>query len=281
MRKINLLLIISISLFDLALIIIHFTDYQVIIFQSTGYLTPLMLNFFVWLIVISISKINGKGGLFILLFMIFLPLIAWQTLVNIFSDKEYIQIDSPHHKQSLIIEYRHFTLGETTYSFDFYKTKYGILGKFLEGESFEFVTRYPENTMIPNETLGIGNVEWIGTDAVRLFTVKGIKEIRLTPGSGANVGEGQTTEQEIEEFIKHIEKNEADETITVDQTKLTTRYDEIQKQRWIDVTSKSEGGPIPTQQCDRIEKDREVGYYKLIECTHRWEYMLYPLASPY
>lgn len=67
---------------------------------------------------------------------------------------------------------------------------------------------------------------------------------------------------------------------------LTYRYDKQAKQGWIEVKSDTsqfkESTEYPAtiaenQQCSRIDKDSERGYYLLTECFHRWDYELFPL----
>lgn len=45
------------------------------------------------------------------------------------------KMDSPYNQQSLVIEYRHFSFGETTYSYNFYKTRFGFIGRHLDDQS--------------------------------------------------------------------------------------------------------------------------------------------------
>ena len=69
------------------------------------------------------------------------------------------------------------------------------------------------------------------------------------------------------------------QTIMVNGNQLTIYYDEASDQSWIEINSEYDEGAIPTQQCSRIVPNEELGYYMLEECTHRWEYPLYPMTE--
>lgn len=60
---------------------------------------------------------------------------------------------------------------------------------------------------------------------------------------------------------------------------MTIRYDEATGQSWIEINNENDKGAIPRQQCSRIVLNEERGYYMLEECTHQWEYPLYPMAE--
>lgn len=180
------------------------------------------------------------------------------------ADYSYTKIDSPHKQHSLVIEYRHFTLGETTYFYNFYKTKFGFIGKFLDGQSVEIMVQGTEHPVGfgAEDILGINNPFWLTKDIVRFQSWKGIKDVCLNPSHLP------INTEYIENFIDKVARKTNGESITISGNQLETRYDELSGQSWIDVTSNNEG-TIPRQQCSRIVRNEELRYYMLEECTHK------------
>ncbi|MGM0751592.1 MAG: hypothetical protein ACQET6_06635 [Bacillota bacterium] len=117
--------------------------------------------------------------------------------------------------------------------------------------------------------------EWITDDTVRFSTWQGIKELSLNPSKSSGRAEDITAD--IESFMTKLESKESGETININGNQLVAHYDEATDQPWIEITADNDEGAIPRQQCTRIVRDEERGYYMLEECTHRWEYRLYPL----
>jgi hypothetical protein len=85
------------------------------------------------------------------------------------ADYSYTKIDSPHNQQSHVIEHRHFTIGEPTYFYNFYKTKFRFIGKFLDEQSVEITvqgTKHPVG-LGAEDILGINNPLRLTKDIVR------------------------------------------------------------------------------------------------------------------
>ena len=148
--------LILLGVMDLVLIILHLTDYFILFLKPTGYLVPLGINFIVLSVIgfrSSFPKIWTIMGLFVSI-----PVILFQGLTVLILESNYAKIDSPHNQQSLVIEYRHATLGETTYFYDFYKTKFGLIGKHLNEQSIEIMipaTEHPSG-LGAEDVLGLG-----------------------------------------------------------------------------------------------------------------------------
>lgn len=85
--------------------------------------------------------------------------------------------------------------------------------------------------------------------------------------------------EEIEFFIKVAEKKEDGQAIEINGNRLAVRYNKLANDSWIDVMNDNNLGVIPRQQCSRIVRNEESDYYMLEECTHKWEYRLYPLGN--
>jgi hypothetical protein len=177
------------------------------------------------------------------------------------------------------IEYRSFTLGETTYLYEFYKTSFGFIGKRLDDQEIKLVIQGKDHPsgLDAEDALGLETAEWITDDTVRFSTWRGIKELSLNPSRSS--GRAEDIIADIESFMTKLESKESGETINVNGNQLVAHYDEATDQPWIEVTANNDKGAIPRQQCTRIVQDEEMGYYMLEECTHRWEYRLYPLKE--
>lgn len=267
---------ISIGLLDLLLVIMHWTDYFFLFLKPTSYLIPIILNIVAITMIIFLSNIGSKWLVFITVtLVIFLPIIVGQILFIKLFDKNYTMISSPEYKQSLVIEYRHTVLGEIQYFYEFYKTKHGLIGKRLNHESLRLIDNDRTSSIDATAFLGANNADWMEDHTVRFFSKTGIKDVNINPSKP--IRHRITTENEIENFMMVIENKVSEQSIWVKENLLTTRYDEISDQFWIDVMSKNDEGEIPTQQCSYIKKDKESGNYKLMECTHKWEYVLYPI----
>ncbi|MBN8252830.1 hypothetical protein LZP85_00785 [Priestia flexa] len=261
-------LLILLCVMDLGLVAMHLSGYFFLSLKPTGYVIPLVINMILLFFInkklwVGLGLVVGVPALFIHGFMV------------LFMEYGYTKIDSPHDKRSLMIEYRHVTLGETTYFYHFYKTRFGIIGKLLDDQSVEFMVRGPEYPVEEGAeaALGAHNPTWISKDIVQFNSWKGAKDVYLASSSSA------VSTKEIDNFILKAKSNSDGETITINGMDFITRYDKKAGQRWIDVVSDGDEGLIPRQQCSRIVRNEERGYYMLEECTHQWEYELYPLTD--
>ncbi len=261
---------------DVVLITMALTNYVFLFLKPTGMLIPLIVHIVVFTMIgFSSPRIPRWITILVIAIGVFFLLIF--SVMVWLKDFSYTTINSQTH-QALTIEYRDFTLGETTYLYHFYKTNFGIIGKRLDDESIRMVVQSANNPGYDAETaLGFDNAIWLSDHTVRFPTVEGTKEVHLKASSSSSSLE--TTDTDIEAFIQKVENKEDSETITVNGYQLVVRYDEPSGQSWIDVSSDDSEGVIPNQQCTRIVPNEERGYFMLEECTHRWEYELYPLET--
>ena len=271
---------------DLLLIAMHFADYFFLFLKPTGYILPLVLNFIV-LAVVAYRSTTFKKSLTIGGMVVILPGLLVHSFMIMLGDYSYTKIDSPWNKQSIVIEYRHFSLGETTYQYNFYKTRFGVVGKLLDDQSIAMVIQGTEHPGLDaEEILGMESAEWITENTIRFPAWQGTKEVHLGDYELPRNKEFESVSSEkdiiaeIEAFMEKVKNRENGHTINVNGNQLVTRYDEEADESWIEVTSEGDKGPIPRQQCSRIVPDIESGYYMLEECTHRWEYPLFPLEIP-
>ncbi|MDM8102513.1 MULTISPECIES: hypothetical protein [Oceanobacillus] len=275
------------GIMDLVLIMMHDTDYYFLFLKPTGYVIPMVINLIVLAAIGFRAKLSIRSNLpkiwTIAGLVIFIPIILFHGFMVLLMEYSYTKIDSPYDQQSLVIEHRSFTLGETTYSYNFYKTKFGFIGKQLDDQSISIVARrrdYPSESFNAENALGLGNVEWLTADSVRFHTWKGTEDVYLdSTQPSSETDETENLEEAIEQFMDNAEKKEGGQTITVNGNTLTVRYDAAANQEWIDIANENEAGAIPTQQCSRIVPNKERGYYMLEECTHQWEYPLYPMSE--
>ncbi|MCA0173858.1 hypothetical protein [Bacillus sp. RAR_GA_16] len=270
--------LVFLAVMDFLLITMALMDYFFLFLKPTGILIPLIIHVVVFT-VIGFRSPRIPKWMTITVIAIGVFFIFISSVLLMFTHYSYKTIHSQS-LQSLTIEYRDFTLGETTYLYHFYQTKFGIIGKRLEDESIRMVVQGVNNPGYDAETaLGLENAEWIGSHTVRFQTVEGTKEIHLSSSSDSSSTSPEVTGSLIEDFMKKVDNKEDGEMINVNGYELVVRYDEPSGESWIDVSSDYSDGVIPNQQCTRIVPNEERGYYMLEECTHRWEYELYPLEN--
>ncbi|CAM3880239.1 hypothetical protein [Mesobacillus thioparans] len=262
---------------DLLLVVLHMAGYFFLFLKPTGYLIPLAVNGVV--LAVTAYRSSGRRKLFAAIgVVVIVPAMLIHGLMLLVIENHYTNIESPWDNQSVVIEYRFFSLGETTYQYHFYKTRVGLIGNLLEDESITMVVQGTEHPGLDAEgILGVDMAEWVTESTIRFPAWKGMKEVHLGQSKPGHRVDDITGE--IETFMKIVEKKENGHTIMVNGNRLTSRYDEATGESWIDVTSEGDKGPIPRQQCTRIVPNQERGYYMLEECTHQWEYPLFPLSG--
>ncbi|QQK75193.1 hypothetical protein HUG15_05935 [Salicibibacter cibarius] len=270
--------LILLGIFNLVLFIVHLTDFSFLFLKPTGYIIPIVINMIVLAVLGFCSSLRNVWvftGLFLSM-----PILLVHSFMVFMSDNSYTTIHSPHGQQSLFIEYRDFTLGETTYFYNFHETRFGFIGRYLDDQSMRIMDRNFPPGIDGKEVLGLHDAEWITDETVRLPTWEGMEEIELESSPSTPDPTPPTADEgDMETFIDAVEKEEDGETITIHGNVLETRYDENTGQSWIDVSDNEGEGAIPTQQCSRVEEDEKRGYYMLVECTHQWEYRLQSLDS--
>ncbi|WKA60318.1 hypothetical protein QWY16_09505 [Planococcus shenhongbingii] len=170
-------MLVVLGIMDFILVVMHYTDYVLLFFKPTGYVIPLVLNIVIINVIVFKSKLS-KGWATAILF-IGLPILLFHGFIVLWLDNNYTKIVAPDNQQSLVIEYRHATLGETTYFYDFYETKFGFIGKHLDDQSITLIVRDHSSGIDPEGILGLGKEEWITANTVRFSTWQGMKDVYL------------------------------------------------------------------------------------------------------
>lgn len=168
---------IVLGIMDFILVIMHYTDFVLLFFKPTGYIIPLVLNIVISSVIVFKSKLSKVWTITIL--FIGIPILLFHGFIVLWLDNDYTEIVNPDTQQSLVIEYRHATLGETTYFYNFYKTKFGFVGKHLDDQSISMMVRDYTPSIDPEGILGLGKEEWVTVDTVRFSTWEGTKDVYL------------------------------------------------------------------------------------------------------
>ncbi|MFP7495271.1 hypothetical protein SFC66_15950 [Terribacillus saccharophilus] len=278
---------------DLLLIIMHVLGYYVLFLKPTGYLIPIAANIII-LTIIGFRHPRINNLLVVAGILLGTAVMLVHAFFILIEESSYKKITSPNNQQALVVEYQHFTLGETTYTYNFYKTRFGILGRELRDQSIRIPVRHAGKSgqSQAESVLGMNNSEWTDGNTVRFSTIEGIKEIHLSlfysdekaspePNStNSNTPAYEVVDkQEIERFMEKAEQKTDGDEISINGNTLVTHYDDLSGQYWIEVQNPDDQAPIPRQQCTRIVRNEERQYYMLEECTHKWEYELYPITS--
>ncbi|MFT9597199.1 hypothetical protein [Mesobacillus sp.] len=214
---------------DLLLVIMHLAGYFFLFIKPTGYIIPLAGNFLV-LAVLAYRSTRFRKRWTIAGMTVILPLLLVHSFMVLLWDYSYTKIDSPWNKQSVVIEYRHFSLGETTYQYNFYKTRFGLVGKLLDDQSIKMVIQGTEHPGLDAEgILGMESAEWITENTIRFPAWQGMKEVHLgdyelprsedTELARSKESESASSEKEIiaeiEAFMEKTKKRENGYTIHV------------------------------------------------------------------
>lgn len=170
-------ILIALGIMDFMLVVMHFTDYVLLFLKPTGYIIPLVLNLVIISVIVLKSKLSKIWSIAILFMGI--PLFMFHGFIVLWLANDYTEIVNPDTRQSLVIEFRHATLGETTYFYTFYQTKSGFIGKHLEDQSISMMVRNDSPGIDPEGVLGLGKEEWITENSVRFSTFEGMKDVYL------------------------------------------------------------------------------------------------------
>ncbi|MFP3440736.1 hypothetical protein R0K18_23655, partial [Pantoea sp. SIMBA_133] len=147
-----------------------------------GLLSPIIIHVVVFTVIgFRSPRIPRWLTILVIVIGVFFMLIS--SVMLLFSHYSYKTLKSQTN-QALTMEYRDFTLGETTYLYHFYKTNFGIIGKRLDDESIRMVVQSVNNPGYDAEAaLGFDNAIWLSNHTVRFPTVEGTKEVHLKASS--------------------------------------------------------------------------------------------------
>ncbi|GLX70513.1 hypothetical protein [Paenibacillus glycanilyticus] len=96
-------------------------------------------------------------------------------------DTEFIEsIVSPNKVNTVYIEHREATLGETNYFYTFFK-KEGLFMKEIKGHENHLISQYrpSQSQFTAEEALGLQNVEWMTEETLTFHTINGDVSIKL------------------------------------------------------------------------------------------------------
>src|SRR5699024_5828602 len=124
-------MLVTLGIMNFILVIMHLTGYVLLFLKPTGYILTLVINIIMIIIILIKSKLSKVCTVIVIASILFIsiPVILFYSLILLLQDYSYTEIDNPYRKQSVVIEYRHAPLGETTYFYNVYKTKFGFIGK--------------------------------------------------------------------------------------------------------------------------------------------------------
>jgi len=194
-------MLISLGIMNFILVIMHLTRYVLLFLKPTGYILPLVINIVMIIIILIKSKLSKVWTIVVITSILFIsiPVMLFYSFILLLQDYSYTEIDNPYRNQSVIIEYRHATLGETTYFYNFYKTKFGFIGKRLNDQSITIMVRDYLSSNDAEGVFGLGNEEWLSANTVRFFTREGPKDIHLNPLQ--SLFKLENTEESINNFM--------------------------------------------------------------------------------
>lgn len=296
-----------ILIIDFLLYVCSTQGYYVSFLKPTGVIFPALLTFIGF--GIFARGLKNKILWVVLVTALALPLLALFWFINALFDNSYATIQSPTKNLSLVIEYRDFTLGETTHSYNFYrKTPFPGLMVKLNKKPVDIVTR---GTDAPDlVVLGINNAKWSNGNYVifsspysetkvefkkktpKLNHGKSKKNKFVPLGTDVTLlGEKVQNTEAMDKFITDSKSGKESEVrfVILRNAKdpvavymLKSRKDSNAGQSWIEITrdrryDSKEYNLIEPQQCSSVSKDTKRGAYYLNECFHTWEIKLMPI----
>lgn len=162
-------LFICILFVDITLFLLNLTQYYIISLKSSKYMSVILINIFYLYLLVVVTRGNKFWKVFWGVFGPFLiaPFlcIGWFLLMFFLPENNYYYMDTPTEADSLIIEHRNWSLGETNHLYNFYqKTSVPGLVKKVNRETVHIMTRHTNADDL--EVLGVDNVEWEGAKNV-------------------------------------------------------------------------------------------------------------------
>lgn len=144
--------------------------------ESAGFYIILINGILVFMIFIHLKK----KLIHILLIPLFILTLVTYFLWNATMDYHYSYVKSPNQTETLIVKYRVTTLGESSYSFDFYQKAFlGLFMKKLEGQDYFTLIQASGDYTPPREVLGTEYAKWINEKEILFNTVTGEKKVFL------------------------------------------------------------------------------------------------------
>ncbi|MDN4865876.1 hypothetical protein [Priestia megaterium] len=152
------IILIFLFVFDLFFLVLSVNHYYLIFLGSVSHLFVMVINL-IFLVLWAILR-KLKGSLIFLCFFVGIAVILFQVFLYTLTPKTYDSITSPLGIEKLYIAHSNFSLGETSYSYNFYQRKGYIFMKELVDQNKHLVTR--DNP--PGDTADM-DIKMLGLDA--------------------------------------------------------------------------------------------------------------------
>lgn len=175
-RKVLLFFIIAVLAMDIILFSLT-GNYDVIFFDKSNNLIPIILNISM-LILLAIKSKGSILGVIIIAILICFFLLIRSLGTQLFHNYRYVQIYSPQKSQSVIIKYRSDIWNGRLSSYRVYQMKSGFFMKELTKKEITIEDqRY--TSLSPNGVFGFETPEWISENTVIFYTYEGPYKFRL------------------------------------------------------------------------------------------------------
>ena len=154
---------------DITLLLLHLNEYYIIFLKSSNYMLVILINIFFLYLLVVVTRKNKSWKVFCGVFgpVLIAPFIfiGWFLLMLFFPEFNYYYTDTPAETDSLIIEHRNWSLGETNHYYNFYqKTSVPGLAKKINQETVHIMTKHTNADDL--EVLGVDNAKWEGAKKV-------------------------------------------------------------------------------------------------------------------
>lgn len=157
--NISKIIVIILIAFDLFFLILAANHYSFVVLGSASFLFVITVNLILLLILAIEKKINR--GLILIFSFLGLGFLVVQSVLFVLTPTTFDSISSPSGSEKIYIEHHNFSLGETSYSYNFYQRKGNIFMKELVNQSQLLVTRdNPPGGTNDIKTLGIDMPHW-------------------------------------------------------------------------------------------------------------------------
>ncbi|MEK4510603.1 hypothetical protein EJP82_07600 [Paenibacillus anaericanus] len=175
-KKRGILLLLGLLLFlDIVFILLRMNQYYIVPFTKPPVAMIILCNIIVLGIILVLKK-----KIFVATFTTLILISIWVacSLWSSFMGYNYVDFQSPQHKQTIVVKYRVATLGESHYFFEFYqKSSLGFFMRKLEGQDYNVMLEWSQYAS-PEDVLGTNDVKWASEKEAVFDTAEG--EWRVT-----------------------------------------------------------------------------------------------------
>lgn len=162
---------------DIALFLLHLNNYYLRpLFKPPEFFLLLYNVVFFVIILILLKRIYTLiiSGFFLAIFLLF-ALIYYSL-----SEYKYEYFQSPKETQTLIVKYSMVSMGEYSYTYEFYKKSlFGLLMKKMKGQEYQDQILNFEDYQTAEQVLGMDDPEWLSEKEIIFHTLAGDKKIKI------------------------------------------------------------------------------------------------------